>query len=563
MVTSRKFGVFSKTYASAQRYRHILFILLKYGFEDLIDNLKIEQYLETRWNFITPRRSRHVDRLSRAERIRMVLEELGPTFVKMGQTMSTRSDVFPNDILAELVKLQDRVPPFPASQVKRIIEKELQESCDTLFSHFEEKPLAAGSIGQVHRATLMSGEKVAVKVQRPGIRPIIELDLEIMHDMARLMERHMELGQIHKPTRIVAEFAKTLRKELDYGIEAANVERFAAQFKDNPAIFVHKVYRAASTSRVITTGFVEGIKPASAHLLRQRDLNPEKIASKGTDLVMTQVFIHGFFHADPHPGNILVMNDEVICFLDFGMMGRLDRHSRELFADLLLNVVQANEVKAAEALLKLTHSHTLIDRLGLEREIAELIDQYLYRPVKELEVGKLIRSLLDLTVKHELSIPAHYFLLIKTITQIEDLGRNLDTEFDFTELAGPYIRKLLMNRYHPRRLARDLYETGTDLVYLVREVPGELRELLKQARQGKMKIEFEHLGLGPLLHTINHVSSQLASAIVLASLIVGSSLIVLSGLPPLWHQIPIIGLGGYLASAVMGILLLRSIWKNR
>ncbi len=560
---NRKNLPLSRTYSFIQRYRQILFVLLEYGFDDLIASLRLEENLPFGWKFLVPKRIKKVAKLSRAARVRLVLENLGPTFVKMGQALSTRTDLLPSDILEELVELQDRVPPFPVERVKSIIAKELGATCEELFAHFEEEPLAAASIGQVHRATSREGDSLAIKVQRPAIRPKIDMDLEIMRNIASLMERHLDLAQVHKPTQVVEEFARTLYKELDYETEAANINRFGKLFREEENARVFRVFYRYSSPKVLTMEFVKGVKPRGPEVLKQHGYDPARLARNGCELMMKQVFLHGFFHADPHPGNILVTEGGSICFLDFGMMGRLDRQSRELFANLVNYVVNRNEVKAGEALLKLTHGHSLVDRLKLERDISELLDQYLDRPLAHLRVGKLLRALLDLTVKYELSIPAHFFLLIKAITQIEDLGRALDPAFDFAETAGPFMQKILLNRYHPSRISRDLYETGSDLVYLLREVPGEMRELLKQAKQGKVKIELEHFGLQPLRESVDHSSNRIASAIVLASMIVGSSLIVLSKVPPHWHEIPVIGLAGYLASGVMGLLLLRSIWKDR
>jgi len=557
-----RFDILLKTYATMQRYRQIMFVLLKYGFEDLIVTLGVEEFLGRKWSPLRKKMENRVAYLARAARIRMALQELGPTFVKMGQALSTRSDMLPEDILAELIHLQDQVPSFPVDEVKRIIERELGHSCQELFASFDVTPLAAGSIGQVHRARLKDGSEVVIKVQRPGIRRKILVDLEIIHHLAGLMERHLELGQVHKPTAIVDEFSRTLTKELDYFVEAANIDRFNALFSDHPHIYVHRLYREHSSRHVLTLEYIKGHRPSNVEGLKMAGLNPTEIAARGAHLLMEQVFKHGFFHADPHPGNLLIMEKNVICFLDFGMVGRIDRDSREQFAELLAHVVARDEVRTADVLLKLTHSHSLVDRLLLEREISELIDQYLYRPLKELELGPMIRAMMDLTVRHDLRIPASFFLLIKSLTQIEDLGRNLSPDFDFSTQLAPFIRELLMQRYKPQRVARQVYDTLGDLIYLLREVPGELRELLKQARGGKFKIELEHLGLKPLRGTMEKVSNRISSAIVLGSLIVGSSVIVHSGVPPKWHDIPVIGLAGYLISMVMGFSLLRSIMKS-
>jgi len=550
-------------YAHIQRYRQILFVLLKHGFDDVLQRLRVYDYLKLGPKAFFTKSKKPKPKLISPASIRLAFEELGPTFVKMGQTLSSRTDLLPDDVLEELVKLQDDVPAFESSKARAIIEREFGKSIGELFESFQDKPLAAGSIGQVHTAYLKTGEKVVVKVRRPGIRREVETDLEIMAHLAELMERHIEVGQVQKPTGVVAEFSKTIRQEMNFRIEASNIHRFAHQFRKEKRLLVPEVHRSLCSERVLTMAFVEGIKPSGPEVLRNFGIDPAVMAHEGAELMVHQIFIHGFYHADPHPGNIRVLPDSRICFLDFGMMGRLDRSSKEWFTDLFMTVISKNEVKAADLLLRLTHGHNLVNRSALEREILEMIDQYLYKPLKDLKVGNLLGDLFALTTRHELRIPPQFFLLIKSITQIENLGCRLDPDFDLPSQVRPYLKDILMKRYSPKRVVRDIYESGTDLVYLFKEVPGELRELLKQTKRGKMRIEFEHVGLTPLRTTLDRVSSRIASAIVLASMIVGSSLIVVAKVPPYWNEIPVIGLGGYLMSAVMGMLLLRGIYRDR
>lgn len=559
-----RFGILLKTVTSMQRYRQILFVLIKYGFGDLISTLGLEHYMGSKWNPMLFKKDDSILHMSRAERIRMMLQELGATFVKMGQVLSTRSDLLPDDILDELSLLTDRVQPFPTEKVKSIIAEELGASHQDIFAEFDERPVAAGSIGQVHRARLKDGRAVALKIQRPGVARSVHIDLEIMHDIAILMERHLDMGKVHKPTRIVEEFARTLELELDYNAEAGNIDRYQSLFGDDPINYVHKVYHEYTTRRVLCLEWVNGIRPLDLDALRAAEMDLPLLAKRGAKLLMTQVFEHGFFHADPHPGNILVLPNNVICFLDYGMMGRIDRESREVFAEIVVHLVAHDEARAADSLLRLTHAYSLVvDRPRLEREIAELMDRYLYRPLANLEIAPLIQSLLDLTAKHELTIPPPFFLLIKAMAQIESLGCRLDPDFDLSSQLAPYLRKIILARYHPERVAQQVYETSSDMLYLMREVPGEMRELLKQARTGSLKVEVEPLGLPKLTFRLERIAARISSAIVLASMIVGSSLIVHSRIPPTWGDVPLIGLAGYLVSAMMAVSLLHAILKDK
>jgi len=557
-----KIGRIGRTYRHMQRYRRILTVLFKYGFGDLIDTLKIEQYLETGLQMVSRKHREKIETLSRAERVRVVLEELGPTFIKMGQILSTRPDLLPVEFIQELPKLQDEVPPFPFSGVKETIEKDLQKPLGQLFLHFDERPLAAASIGQVHRARTIGGDEVVVKVQRPNIHRTIEVDLEIMMHLAGLMENHLEGWNIQRPTKIVEEFARTLEKELDFGLEAAYMERFARQFTDDQTVYIPKVFRETTRTRVLTMEWINGIKASDIDRLEKEGLDRCKIARQGYALIMKQIFVHGFFHADPHPGNIFILPDNVICYIDFGMMGRIDLSSRENFSDLVLSIVHQDEVEASNAILRLAVSDGEPDRHSLEGDVAEFIDRHFYRPLKELELGKLLYQLLEMVARHHLRISPNLFMMIKALSIVEGLGRTLDPDFDIIEQAGPIVRQIQIDRLHPRRIAKEMAGTGTDLLTLLKEIPGEIREIFRLTREGKIKMEFEHRGLDPMLFTHDRISNRIAFAIVLASLVIGSGLIVLSGIPPRWHEIPVIGLIGFIVAGLMGFWLLISILRS-
>ena len=561
-MTFFKIGSIGRTYRHMQRYRQILTVLFKYGFGDMVDALKIEQYLKTGLQMISRKRREKIETFSRAARVRMVLEELGPTFIKMGQILSTRPDLLPVEFIQELPKLQDEVPPFPFSDVSSTIQEEFQKPLDQIFSDFDKQPLAAASIGQVHKARIHDGKEVVVKIQRPSIQRTIEVDLEIMMHLAGLMERHLEGWDIQRPTKIVEEFANTLEKELDYTLEAAYMERFARQFENEPTVYVPQVYREATTSRILTMEFISGVKASNIERLEKEGLDRNKIAEQGFNLIMKQIFVHGFFHADPHPGNIFVLPDNVICHIDFGMMGRLNLETRERFADLIMSIVHRDERKAVDALLRLTLSEEEPDYHALERDVVEFMDQHCYRPLKEVKLGTLLHQFLETSTKHRLSIPPDLFLMIKALSTVEGLGRTLDPDFDVIEQASPFIKRIQLNRIHPRRIAKDMADSGTDLFHLLKDIPGEVRTILKLARQGKVKIEFEHRGLEPMIAANDRISNRLSFAVVLASLVIGSGLIVLSGIPPKWHEIPVIGLAGFLVAGAMGFWLLISIMRS-
>ncbi len=562
MLSIRKIGVFGRTYRHLNRYRQILAILFKYGFEDVVDRLKIDQYIEIGLQMISRKKVEREEKLTRSERLRMAVEELGSTYIKLGQVLSTRSDLLPAKVIKELAKLQDDVPPFPFSEVKRIIEKELSRPITELFESFDETPFGSASIGQVHKAYLKDGEPVAVKVQRPGIQKIIEVDLEIMLHLATLMERHIEELALHRPVKIVEEFTRTLEKETDYTVEAANIERFSRNFLGNPTLYIPRVYHELTTARVLTMEFVEGIKVSKVERLKEAGLDPKVINERGADLILTQIFEHGFFHADPHPGNILVLPNNVVCLLDFGMAGTVDRTTREDFVDLIDAVVRQDAYHATQVLLKLTTREVEPNLRLLEREVAEFIGKHLYKTLKEIRIGKLIQHLFEMVSTHRLQIPPDLFLMMKALSTVEGVAVMLDPDFDMIARATPFIKKVKLARFYPNRIADDLSRMTLELFQFVQQFPRDLLEIARLIKQQKLTIKMEHEGLRDMLTTHDRISNRISFAIIIAALIVGSALIVISKTPPFIYGISFIGIIGFLTAAVMGIWLLVAILRK-
>jgi ubiquinone biosynthesis protein len=444
---------------------------------------------------------------------------------------------------------------------KRIVD-ELGAEPENLFASFDTEAFAAASLGQVHRARLRDGREVAVKVQRPGIRKLFEVDLEIVAHLAALMENHLEGWKVHRPTAVVQQIAATLEQEIDFTIEAAHVERFAFQFANEPTVYLPEVYRDLTTPRVLTMEYVDGIKASQFAELESAPADRPEIARRIADLVMKQIFAHGFFHADPHPGNIHILPGARICFLDFGMMGFLDQRGREAFADLVWGIVRRNEISVANALLKLASADQEPPRQGLEADVGEFMHQHFYRPMGELEFGRLITQLLQITGKHGLSIPPDFFIMLKALSLMEGLVRRLNPQHDIITQAAPFLRHVRLSRLRPKKFVEGLFEFGLDFAEMAREFPSEMRRIFSQIKTGEARVIFKHDGLEPLLHSWDRVSNRLSFAIVLAALIIGSSLMVHADIPPKWKGIPVIGLIGFVLAALMGFWLLVSILRH-
>lgn len=562
MLSIRKIGVVGRTYRHLARYRQILTVFFKYGFGDLVELLKIEQYIEIGLQLISKNRRSRLEKLSRAQRVRMACEELGPTYIKFGQILSTRPDLVPVDFIKELSKLQDNVPSSPFSEVSKIIESELGGPPEDIFDFFEKTPLASASIGQVYRATLKDGEAVAVKVQRPGIKKIIEVDLEIMLHLATLMEHHIEEMSLHQPVKIVEEFARTLEKEIDYTIEATNMERIASNFLNDLTIYVPKVFRDTTTESILTTELVEGIKVSDIDRLEEAGLDRKLITVRGADIVLKQIIKHGFFHADPHPGNIFVLPDNVICLLDFGMTGSVDRRTREDFIDLAESVVNRNESRATQVLLKLTYWDEDPDIRLLEKDVADFMGRHLHKPLKDIKIGKLLNNLLELAFQHRLRISPDIFLMLKAFSTIEGVGLMLDPDFDMIKQAAPFIKEVKRARVSPQRITGDIFRLAIELFQFVENFPKDILSITRLIKQQKLSLNLEYKGLDKMLSTYDQISNRISFSIIIAALIIGSALVIMSKVPPLFYDISLIGIVGFLAAAIMGIWLLVAILRK-
>ena len=562
MISIRKIGVVGRTYRNLNRYRQILAVLFKYGFDDIVELLRIDQYIKIGLQVISRKRRERVERLSRAVRVRLAIEELGPTFIKMGQILSTRPDLVPVDFIRELAKLQDKVPSFPFSDVARIIHAEIGRPADSLFHRLDPEPLASASIGQVHRARLNDGEEVAVKVQRPGIRKLVEVDLEIMFHLATLAERHIEELAHHRPVKIVEEFARSIEKEMDYTLEAINMERVARSFLHDEAVYIPKVFREATSQRVLTTEFVDGIKVSLLERLDGNGYDRQLITRRGADILLTQIFEHGFFHADPHPGNLFVLPNNVICLLDFGMMGTVDRSTREAFVELVDAVVRRDEPRTTQVLLKLTLWEDEPDIRLLAKDVADFMGEHLYQPLKEIQIGKLLHNMLELAAQHRLRIPPEIFLMLKAISTVEGVGLVLDPDFDMIAHAEPFIKQVKLSRFSPERLSNDAVSIFAQYMDFVQEFPKDLLEITRTIRQKKFTFLLDLKNMENMLATHDQISNRISFSIIIAALIIGSALIVISKTPPLFYGISLIGIIGFLAAAFMGLWLLVAIIKK-
>ncbi|WP_178023274.1 AarF/ABC1/UbiB kinase family protein [uncultured Paenibacillus sp.] len=544
------------------RYREIAMALGRHGFGYLAEEIGLTRLIR-----LPLRRFRKNEPGSPtlAERIRLVLEELGPTFVKVGQLASTRSDLLPEAIIQELVKLQDQVPPFPAEEARGILEAELHQPLEELFQSFDETPLAAASIGQVHRARLITGEPVAIKIQRPGIAPVIELDLDILQHLTVLANKRWSWVSRYQIPQMVEEFARSIRAELDYSFEGRNMEKIRRQFKADEGIYIPGVHWPLTTSRVLTMDFVEGEHLNRLLAIDELGYDRKELAERLVNALLRQIFEGGFFHADPHPGNLLVTRKGELAFIDFGMVGRLSGEMKDHLSSLVIALMRRSTEGMVRAVLRMGLVGDDADTAGLRLDLERLRERYYDIPFAEIQIGQALHDLFATAQKHQVVLPADLLLLGKALLTVEGVALALDPALRILDLAEPFGHKLLREKYAARRLGKKLFDEAAELTDSLVDLPQQVRKLSSTLARGKLKMDMNVPEMEQFLRKLDQISNRLSFSIVLLAfsiimvgLIVGSSL---SRMPTLLWDIPAIEIG-FIVATLMFLWLLFSIFRS-
>ncbi len=555
-------GDITQKIQNIDRLRQILQVLVKYGFGYIIDRLKIDQNI-LRKNLIRfgPIKKLDIFDMPVTVRARKVLEELGPAFIKLGQLLSTRPDVIPLEFCKEFEKLQDEVPAFEYKKVEEVIRNELKNPVDKIFNNFSRTPEAAASLSQVHFAELKTGEKVVVKVQRPDIRKVIKKDLNILEGLAKLAEKRIEESRIYNPVGIVNEFKETILKEIDFNAEAAHVIRFQLNFKDDTTVYVPKIFHNLSTGKVLTIERIKGTKITDIERIEKLGLDRKQIAENGANAIMKQIFIYGFFHADPHPGNIFVIEGNKIVFLDYGMVGRIDEATKDQLANILTAIIERDVPEISDTFIAMG----LIDEVDVRKlnlGLADLMDSYYGIPLNELRIGPLLVEIVKLVSQYRVKIPPDLFLLVKTMLTIESVGSSLYPEFNMTVQAKPFVENLLKSRYSPKRIAMEIRKFAKDLYRFKSTFPKDLNIILSRIKKGTLSIDFEHQGLENLILHMDKVSNRIAFSLIIAALVIGSSIIMQTDKGPLFLGFPVLGIIGFIVASILGLGLAIAILRS-
>lgn len=499
------------------RYEQVGEILARHGLGVLTDVMGVGRWFG---NVRAPGTNTR-DRTTTPVRLRLALEDLGPTFIKLGQLLSTRSDLLPPPYLTELSKLQDAAPAVPPTDILDTIRAELGADVQELFADFDVHPLASASIGQAHAAHLHDGTPVVVKVRRPGVVAQVEEDLAIVQRLARQASRRWELARGYDLEGIAQDFAISLRAEMDYLQEGQNAERFAANFSADPDVLIPRVFWERTTSRVLTLERMTGIKVDDLEHLDAAGIDRAAVARRGADMVLTMIFHDGFFHADPHPGNLFVTPDGRIALIDFGMVGELNEELQEELADFLIGFTQQSPSLLASALYALSVTKDVEDRPRLERSLAGWVSQYAGRPLSEVDFTHLIGRLLALLREHHLQLPRHMALLFKVLIMVEGLGVRLDHDFALGEVLTPYARRVVEDRVSVTATAQRLLRASGDAAELFIELPRRLRRIVETLDTSGIQIHVRAAELEPLVGRAERIGNRLVAGMVAAALING------------------------------------------
>ncbi|MDP4206779.1 MAG: AarF/ABC1/UbiB kinase family protein [Bacteroidota bacterium] len=505
------------------RAKEILFVLLKHGMREWLSRSKYGR------RFFSPRKGSQRQVHTTQERLRITIEELGPTYIKFGQILADRPDMVAERFRNELKKLQSKAIPLDDEIALNLIEKELGYPIDEVFSSFDRQCLASASIGQVYKGVLKSGEEVIVKIQRPHIENKIKLDLYLMRHLARkAVTSYPELAAINI-VGLIDEFGQNILKELDYYIETSNIHRFSELFKDDPRIHVPKVYMDYTTKRLLIMEYISGISPDNIPEMEANGYDLKIIARNGADIVLKMILQHGFFHADPHPGNIFIMPGNVLAFIDFGMTGVLKPRDMNFLANFALGFARMDSKSITDALLKLCGIR-FYDRIDeLQFEIDDLLKRNSYLPFEKMDFAKIMQDCVNIIVKYELQIPSSIFLLLKALATIEKFAGKLDPDIALGPVILPYAKSLVAKKYDPRRLASDIYDTITDYISLIRDFPGDVNEILYKIKEGKMQHEINVKESQALLKSLKQFSQRIALVVLLTGMILCSVMLVVWG----------------------------------
>jgi ubiquinone biosynthesis protein len=557
--------LFNQTIKNLNRLRQIIQVLIKYGFEDLVANTTLRNLVPRSRQLSWLRQNRPVFAYSRYERIRMALEELGPTYIKFAQVLSNRPDVLPEDLIRQFVKLQDEVPPIPFASVRATIERELGAPIESVFAYLLEHPLGSASIGQVHRGRLHNGDEVVVKVQRPRLRTTVETDMAILRELAMRSEAYLERQGIPAVMDILETLDKTMQRELDYRNEARNIRQFREYYGGRKDFYIPRAYPEYTTERVLVQEFAAGCRITDQEQMARWGLDPEAIARQGMHGYLSQIFEHGLFHADPHPGNLILREDGVICLIDFGMVGRMSDADRFAFAGIFIGMAQRSPRKMAANLIRLTTEHEVNDRQQLEKDLGQLIEDFAGLEIEEGNIAELGVRIQKIIYDYRMKVPGPVFLILRALAILEGIGKQLHPRLNAYAEVAPYGQLLLREQYSPANLAGEMSWRLSNLDELLSAMPLEVLDILRKLRKGELRVETRSAGQAEWQRHLDGMANRLSLAVLIGFLLLASSLGLLapSGASlGLIGGVPVFSLVGLVMAGLLALVLFFRMWRD-
>jgi ubiquinone biosynthesis protein len=551
----------SKRYQNISRYQEIGVILIKHGFGYLVQQIGFKDVVFWR-ALLSASYKKPIVNLTLPERIRYLFEDLGPTFIKLGQLLSTRPDLIPEEYITSLEKLQDKVETIEAHIIKEQIVKSLRKRPEEIFAYFENEPLASASIGQVHRAVLVTGEEVVVKVQKPLIRDIIQRDLGILKDLAGVLKEKTPLGQVCDVQEIIEIISRYIKRELDYYIEGANTEGFCNIFKDYPQIKVPKVYWEYTTREVIVFEYLRGKRISEIYDSPMDPRQKEILAATLLDFIIMPFFKYGLFHGDPHPGNLIYTEDGALGVIDFGIIGRIDPNFRKYMAQLMIAMMRRDVLSTIDIIMKTGEVVGKVNQQYLYEDIAELVDQATGAICGDVSFANIINDMITISLRHGILMPTAFFNLGKAFIVSEGIARRIYPTINILKVAQPtaieFMQKEMLPDFSPENVLRKI----SDTIQIAGEIPFDLSKAIKNIADGETRVTFYHRNLNWLYHTLKQSTIRICISLIIAALLVGSALIMHTGKGALLWGFPIIGLAGFSFATFIGILLTVHMFRS-
>jgi len=554
-----KISTIPQIYRNVNRLTEILSVLSKYGLADWLSGIQ----LDFAKDIFRDRDGEALARHTREARIRLALAELGPTFIKLGQLLSTRPDLVGAELADELAMLQQEVPADSPEVIRQIVEDELGQPVEELFAEFDDEPLASASIGQVHKARLKSGDLVVVKVQHADIQKTVRRDLDVLAGLAQLVERLPEFAT-YRPIATVAEFSRTLRRELDFGREERNLLHFSGRYDGDPHVRIPKPYSDYCTPHVLTMEWIDGVKLRNNDRINAMGFDREEIARRGAEFYLESMFGDGFYHADPHPGNIMLLPGNVIALLDFGMVGRIDEELREQIEDMLMAISNKDSVHLTSVLMRLGKCPSNLDEAALRADVTDFVTLYGSQSLDRMQIGRLLTDMSEMIFRYRIMLPSQVAMLLKVLITLEGTGKRLNPSFSLIEVMEPFQKKAMLRRLSPARRLKKMRRIYSEVEHLAEIMPRRVMDILEQVQQGRFEVHLDHGGLGPSVN-------RLVLGILTSALFLGSTLMLSREVTPLlfanvtvlgMHRISLLGLVGCAVSFMLGLRLILSIIKS-